>query len=76
MDAKKVDVKILRDEIAKTISCKSSIKANHALSRREIDSLLEQLGHCKNPFTCPHGRPTIIHFSPTELEKMFERIQS
>lgn len=76
MDAKKVDVKVLRDEIAKTISCKSSIKANHALSRREIDSLLEQLSHCKNPFTCPHGRPTIIHFSPAELEKMFERIQS
>ncbi|MDE6047355.1 MAG: DNA mismatch repair endonuclease MutL, partial [Anaeroplasmataceae bacterium] len=76
IENKKVDVITFRDSIAKQISCKGSIKANHALSRVEIDSLLEQLNQCKNPYTCPHGRPTIIKFSSTDLEKMFERIQS
>ncbi|MDE7106601.1 MAG: DNA mismatch repair endonuclease MutL [Anaeroplasmataceae bacterium] len=76
IENKKVDVITFRDSIAKQISCKGSIKANHALSRIEIDSLLEQLNQCKNPYTCPHGRPTIIKFSSTDLEKMFERIQS
>ncbi|MDE5545957.1 MAG: DNA mismatch repair protein MutL, partial [Anaeroplasmataceae bacterium] len=76
IENKKVDVITFRDSIAKQISCKGSIKANHALSRIEIDSLLEQLKLCKNPYTCPHGRPTIIEFSSTDLEKMFERIQS
>ena len=76
IENKKVDVITFRDSIAKQISCKGSIKANHALSRVEIDSLLEQLKLCKNPYTCPHGRPTIIEFSSTDLEKMFERIQS
>lgn len=64
-----------RDAIAKQISCKASIKANHALNRDEIDSLMDQLKNCQNPFTCPHGRPTFIRFSITEIEKMFERIQ-
>lgn len=76
IEHQKVEVIIFRDEIAKQISCKASIKANHALNRMEIDSLVMQLNACKHPYTCPHGRPTIIHFTLTELEKMFERIQS
>ena len=76
IENKKVDVITFRDAIAKQISCKGSIKANHALSRIEIDSLVKQLNLCKNPYTCPHGRPTIIKLSSTDLEKMFERIQS
>ena len=76
IENKKIDVIAFRDKIAKQISCKGSIKANHALNRIEIDALYEQLSLCKNPFTCPHGRPTIIHFTITELERMFERIQS
>ncbi|MDE6661255.1 MAG: DNA mismatch repair endonuclease MutL [Anaeroplasmataceae bacterium] len=76
IENKRVDVITFRDSIAKQISCKGSIKANHALSRAEIDSLVEQLKQCKNPYTCPHGRPTIIKLSSTDLEKMFERIQS
>ena len=75
IENRKVDIITFRDAIAKQISCKSSIKANHVLNRLEIDSLLTQLNECKNPFTCPHGRPTIISFTSTELEKMFERIQ-
>ncbi|HIT49718.1 MAG TPA: DNA mismatch repair protein MutL, partial [Candidatus Pelethenecus faecipullorum] len=69
------EVRFFRDAIAKQIACKGSIKANHALSRAEIEALIEQLKRCDNPFTCPHGRPTMIRLSPTELEKMFERIQ-
>ena len=72
---KKIDIMYFRDYIAKQISCKSSIKANHQISRIEIDSLLAQLEECENPFTCPHGRPTIIKLSVNEIEKMFERIQ-
>ena len=65
-----------RDAIAKQISCKASIKANKALNNDEINTLVSNLRKCKNPYTCPHGRPTIISFKQTELEKMFERIQS
>ena len=73
---KKIDIIHFRDNIAKQISCKASIKANHQLSRIEIDSLMKNLDTCKNPFTCPHGRPTIIELSQKDLEKMFERIQT
>ncbi len=76
IEEKKIDVITFRDAIAKQISCKGSIKANHALSRMEIDSLVEQLNSCKNPYTCPHGRPTIIQFTSYELERMFERVTS
>lgn len=75
IENRKVEVITFRDSIAKQIACKSSIKANKALSKIEIDSLMNQLKDCKNPFTCPHGRPTLIRFSIAELEKMFERIQ-
>lgn len=76
LEAKTVRVITFRDAIAKQISCKASIKANHALSKIEIDELLTRLNQCKHPFTCPHGRPCIIRFSVSDIEKMFERIQS
>ena len=75
IEGNKVDVIYFRDHIAKMIACKASIKANHQISRDEVDYLLAHLSECKNPYTCPHGRPTIIHFSVNELEEMFERIQ-
>ena len=75
LENRQFEVRFFRDAIAKQIACKGSIKANHALSRAEIEALIEQLKRCDNPFTCPHGRPTMIRLSPTELEKMFERIQ-
>ena len=76
INSKTVDVIYFRDAIAKQISCKSSIKANKALNNEEITTLVNNLRKCKNPYTCPHGRPTIISFKETEIEKMFERIQS
>lgn len=72
---KKIDIMYFRDSIAKQISCKASIKANHRISRDEVDSLLTQLNQCTNPYTCPHGRPVLIRLTLTDIEKMFERIQ-
>jgi DNA mismatch repair protein MutL len=63
-----------RDYISKQISCKASIKANHIISKEEVVSLVKRLRECNNPFTCPHGRPTIIRYSKKDLEKMFMRI--
>ena len=74
LQMKKVDIKKLREEAAILMSCKASIKANHHLRQDEIAALLEQLRYSSDPFTCPHGRPIIIHYSTREIEKMFKRI--
>ncbi|MEJ9210361.1 DNA mismatch repair endonuclease MutL [Bacillus smithii] len=71
---KTVDIKKLREEAAIMMSCKRSIKANHHLRQDEIQALLDDLRKASDPFTCPHGRPIIIHFSAYELEKMFKRV--
>ncbi|MDF0725100.1 DNA mismatch repair endonuclease MutL [Cytobacillus sp. S13-E01] len=71
---KKVDIKKLREEAAIMMSCKASIKANHYLKNEEIFALLEALRKTSDPFTCPHGRPIIIHYSTYEMEKMFKRV--
>jgi DNA mismatch repair protein MutL len=74
LDMKKVDVKKLREEAAIMMSCKASIKANQYLRKEEIQTLLDDLRRSSDPFTCPHGRPIIIHFTTYEMEKMFKRI--
>lgn len=56
-----------------TKSCKSAVKANDYLTDEEVSSLLNTLRNCKNPYSCPHGRPTIIKFSKYEMERMFKR---
>lgn len=71
---KKVDIKQLREKAAIMMSCKQSIKANQFLRNDEIFALLESLRKTSDPFTCPHGRPIMIHFSTYELEKMFKRV--
>ena len=71
---KKVDIKKLREEAAIMMSCKGSIKANRHLRKDEIQALLDELRQTTDPFTCPHGRPIIIHTSTYELEKMFKRV--
>lgn len=62
-----------RDSLAKMVSCKMSIKANTYIDKPSMESLINDLRKCKNPYNCPHGRPAIIHFSKYELEKMFKR---
>ncbi|MFD1450444.1 MULTISPECIES: DNA mismatch repair endonuclease MutL [Oceanobacillus] len=69
-----VNVEKIREEAAILMSCKRSIKANHYLTNEEMFQLLEDLRSTTDPFTCPHGRPIIVHFSTYELEKMFKRI--
>lgn len=64
------------DNIAATVACKASIKANDHITLMDMEVLLERLRSCDNPFTCPHGRPTIITYSKYDLEKLFKRAMS
>ncbi len=61
------------DRFIATIACKAAIKAGMNLSKEEVDNLLKKLLILPNPFTCPHGRPTAIKMSKTDLEKKFFR---
>ena len=61
------------DNLAKLISCKMSIKANTRITKEAQEEIINKLRKCNNPFNCPHGRPTIIHFTIYEIEKMFKR---
>ena len=61
--------------MAATIACRMSIKANDYISYEDQVWLLDNLRYCDNPFTCPHGRPTIITYTRYELEKLFKRAQ-
>jgi len=70
-----VSVKTYRAELAIMMSCKRSIKANHALDDYSARDLLVQLAQCKNPYNCPHGRPVLVNFTKSDMEKMFRRIQ-
>ncbi|MFD1850308.1 DNA mismatch repair endonuclease MutL [Oceanobacillus bengalensis] len=74
MQEEKIDVESIREDAAILMSCKRSIKANHYLNQEEMFRLLEDLRATTDPFTCPHGRPIIVHFSTYELEKMFKRV--
>jgi DNA mismatch repair protein MutL len=60
--------------IAKTV-CRHAVKANDPLAGRELENLVEDLRHCAMPYTCPHGRPTLIEMNFRELEKKFGRSQ-
>ncbi len=62
------------DTIAKTV-CRHAIKANDPMAGPELEQLLHDLRCCAMPYTCPHGRPTLIEMSYRELEKKFGRIQ-
>ena len=61
------------EKIAITLACKMSIKANDHIELPAMEDLLERLRNTENPFTCPHGRPTIVAYSKYELEKLFMR---
>ncbi|PAV30099.1 DNA mismatch repair endonuclease MutL [Virgibacillus profundi] len=74
MTEEKINIETIREDAAILMSCKRSIKANHYLNNEEMFRLLEDLRQTTDPFTCPHGRPIIVHFSSYELEKMFKRV--
>jgi len=67
-------VEIKYNRIA-SLACKAAVKANNQLSELEMSKLINDLRYIEEPFTCPHGRPTIIKFTLYELEKKFKRIQ-
>ena len=71
---KDFDKSKFNDRVAMTVSCKLSIKANDNISLEEMETLINKLRKCDNPYTCPHGRPTIIFYSNYELEKLFKRV--
>ncbi len=70
----KISLELLRNDLAKDVACKASIKANHRISLKEINQLIADLRNTKNPYTCPHGRPVLIKLSNYDIEKMFKRI--
>lgn len=75
----KIDVKIMHNHELKLekiikLACTSAIKAGDSIKNMEVSSLFKQLDNCNQPFTCPHGRPTIIEITKDELEKKFLRI--
>ena len=61
------------DRVSMTMACKMSIKANDAITIADMEYLLNSLIKTDNPYTCPHGRPTIIRYSKYDLEKLFKR---
>jgi DNA mismatch repair protein MutL len=75
LDDQKLDIAKFREKTAIMMSCKRAIKANHHLDEQQAKALLQRLPQCENPFNCPHGRPVVVHFTQTDLEKMFKRIQ-
>ncbi|QDH23511.1 DNA mismatch repair endonuclease MutL [Saccharibacillus brassicae] len=69
-----IDLAKLREKASTLCSCKASIKANQRLSDVQAQTLIERLGRCKQPYTCPHGRPIVVSFSSYDLEKLFKRV--
>jgi DNA mismatch repair protein MutL len=62
-----------QEQIIKLVACKKAIKANQPLTQLEMKELLKRLSETKVPYTCPHGRPTIIHVNDAELKRRFHR---
>ena len=71
--AKKVTVDTFIYKLS-TMACKAAIKGNTEISFKEADALIDQLLKLENPYTCPHGRPTVISMTEAEIEKKFKRI--
>lgn len=71
-----VDRVKFNDSIAKTLACKMSVKGNTRINTEQMQSIIDDLVLCDNPYNCPHGRPTIITFTKYELEKMFKRVMN
>ena len=70
----KVDLLSLRKEAIATLSCKASVKGNTYLNTDNMQSIVDELMRCDNPYVCPHGRPTMIAYTDYELEKLFKRV--
>lgn len=71
----KFDIVKFNDRLAMNLACKMSVKANTNISYEEQEVLIKRLFECEFPYTCPHGRPTIIKYPKYELEKLFKRAE-
>lgn len=74
LSERNIDLAKLRETSSILCSCKASIKANQKLTEQEAETLLQRLAACRQPYTCPHGRPIVVSFSTYDLEKMFKRV--
>jgi len=74
LSERSIDVGKMREAASIMCSCKASIKANQKLTEQEAETLIQRLGSCRQPYTCPHGRPIVVSFSTYDLEKLFKRV--
>lgn len=74
LSERNIDLAKLRETSSIMCSCKASIKANQKLTEQEAETLIQRLSDCRQPYTCPHGRPIVVSFSVYDLEKMFKRV--
>lgn len=70
---KNFDIEKFNEKVATMMSCKKAIKANTNITMEEMEALISDLRKCKNPYNCPHGRPTTIFYSNYDMEKLFKR---
>ena len=75
LSGEKADPDLILHRLA-TAACKMSVKGNDVISLNEAEVLLKELFACDNPYHCPHGRPTMVAITRSELERMFKRIVS
>ncbi len=68
-------IRVIEEKIA-SMACKAAVKGNHLLSPAEAEALIDELLKLENPYNCPHGRPTIITMTKSEMERKFKRIVS
>ena len=70
---KEFSIEKFNEKVATMMSCKHAVRANTHLTIEDMRDLVEDLRNCKNPFNCPHGRPTTVFYSNYDLEKLFKR---
>ena len=68
-------IRVVEEKIA-SMSCKAAVKGNNLLRQEEAEALIDELLTLENPYNCPHGRPTIVEMTKTEMERKFKRIVS
>jgi len=73
IEERQFDIEKFNEHVCATAACKASIKANTNITIEEMENLINDLRKCKNPFHCPHGRPTIITYTKEDLERQFKR---
>ncbi|MFH1964942.1 MAG: hypothetical protein ABIJ42_05310, partial [Acidobacteriota bacterium] len=64
----------LREKMAISLSCRAAVKVNTALSLEKMEWMVDSLFQCRNPYTCPHGRPIVLKLGTNEILKGFKRL--